>query len=223
MRKIITLVSFYLVMSLTISAQIKRTNVLLNKTNVKKQVQGVKVDISKFNKAADFNRINIPESQISKTKLNAKPINTWKITPLKPKNAQLELKSLFGVVTPSYWQTGIETQTNDSDFTNLNPSFPISIKFRASGGVDYRLKLKNLITNRNGYVYIAIGDLYNHHSFVNKIQFDRNNELNYSFYEEKSKDIIIYVSFLSTNLPGTKANYKCLKFSEIVISRIPKS
>ena len=58
------------------------------------------------------------------------------------------------------------------------------------------------------------------HSFVNRVEFDRNNELYYPFYEERSKDVIIDISFVSTNASGEKIDYKCLKLSEIKIDRI---
>ena len=204
----------------TIDAQIKKpaVSVKTNKVKMVKTVQGIKVDLTKIKTSADFNKLKIPVSQISKEKLNAKPINTWKITPLKSKDGQLELESLFGVVTKSHWQTGIELKSYDPNFTNLSSNFPLSIKFRVFGGVEYLLKLKDQMKNRYGYVYVAIRDVDGRHSFINRVEFDRNNELYYPFYEERSKDVIIDVSFVSTNASGEKIDYKCLKLSEIEIN-----
>jgi len=207
------------------NAQIKKPNAIVNTNKVKKHKinQGVKIDLKNIKTVADFKKLKIPVSQISKEKLNAKPVNTWKITPLKSKDGQLELESLFGVVTKSHWQTGVEVKSYDPNFTNLSSSFPLSIKFKATGGVEYRLKLKDQMRNRYGYVYVAIRDINGLHSFVNRVEFDRNNELYYSFYEERSKNVIIDVSFVSTNASGENINYKCLKLSEIEISRLDKT
>ena len=67
---------------------------------------------------------------------------------MKSKDGQLELESLFGVVTKSHWQTGVEVKSYDPNFTNLNSNFPLSIKFRVTGGAEYRLKLKDQMRNR---------------------------------------------------------------------------
>ena len=160
------------------SAQIKKPNAIVNTNKVEKYKikQGVRIDLKNIKTVTDFNKLKIPVSQISKEKLNAKPINTWKITPSKSKDGQLELESLFGVVTKSHWQTGIEVKSYDPNFTNLNSNFPLSIKFRVSGGVEYLLKLKDQMKNRYGYVYVAIRDVNGRHSFVNRVEFDRNIE-----------------------------------------------
>ena len=227
MRKNIRLVSFLLVLGIMANAQIKKPNISVNTNKIKTakqfQIQGVKVELSKIKNAADFKKLNLPVAYISKEKLNAKPINTWKITPLKSKDGQLELKSLFGVVTKSHWQTGIEVKSHDSNFTDFSSNFPLSIKFRVSGGVEYRLKLKDQMRNSYGYVYVAIRDINGRHSFVNRVEFNRNNELYYNFSEERSKDVIIDISFISTNASGQEINYKCLKLSEIEISRLNKT
>lgn len=225
MKKYISFVCFFLMLCISTNAQIKRSKIAVNKSkvNTTKQVKGAKINVSKLKSINNFKTLNIPVMHISKEKLNAKPINTWKITPLKPKHAHLELKSLFGIVTPSHWQTGIEVKNYNSNFSDLNTAFPLSIKFRVTGGVEYRLKLKDLIRNRSGYVYIAIQNIDGQHYYVNRVEFDRNNELYYSFYEENSKNIIINVSFLSTSSPSNAPNTECLKFSEIEISRITKT
>ena len=223
-KSILTFVTVLLTLMVS-NAQIKKPNVIANTKKVKKHKikQGVRIDLKNIKTVADFNKLKIPVSQISKEKLNAKPISTWKITPLKSKDGQLELESLFGVVTKSHWQTGVEVKSYDPNFTKLNSNFPLSIKFRASGGVEYRLKLKDQMKNRYGYVYVALRDIDGRHSFVNRVEFDRNNELYYPFYEDRSKDVIIDVSFVSTNASGENIDYKCLKLSEIEISRLQKT
>ncbi len=75
----------------TIDAQMKKpaVSVKTNKVKMVKTVQGIKVDLREIKTSADFNKLKIPVSRVSKEKLNAKPINTWKITPLKSKDGQL--------------------------------------------------------------------------------------------------------------------------------------
>jgi hypothetical protein len=225
MKKIIQLVSLFLILSTTATAQLenKRISVNTRKIQKKRQINGVKVDFNKLKNATDFRKFNIPIAQISKEKLKAKSTNKWRITPVKPKDGQLELKSIFGVTSQSHWQTGIEVKNFDPNFTDFSSNFPLSIKFRVSGGVEYRLKLKDEMRNRYGYLYIAIRDIDGRHSFVNRVEFDRNNELHYSFYEERSKDIVIDISFVSTNVSHQQIDYKCLKLSEIEINRLDKT
>ncbi|WP_338357578.1 hypothetical protein [Yeosuana marina] len=235
MKKHIALIVLLIFSITAINAQINKPKLKVSLTNVNSTTKNANLnlklipvnDLNRLRTVEDFKKLNIPVSTNYVDKLKEEPTKSWKITPLKFNDGLLQLRSLFGIVTKDYWQTGIKVESgySDSGFTDFSPSFPISIKFRISGGIRYILNLKDKSTNRHEgkYVYIAYRNPDGRHYYATRIDFDRNHEINYSIKEDVSQELFIEISFMSTNAPGYEIDYKCMKLSEIRIDRLDQN
>ena len=150
----------------------------------------------------DIKKLNIPVAQISKEQFNAKPITSWNISPKKIVNGFLKLDSFKGEYDSDFWDWGLSVnpRTNLSTIMNeienrtaedpYNDIFLFTIKFRATGGIEYRLKIKQTYVYRDPkphYMYIKKG------GYITKIQMT-GLEFNYIFKESRSQEIQISFS-----------------------------
>lgn len=194
MKKIILI--FSLVFYTTANAQIKKTSVKVNNKQTQQANFGVLLKSNvKLKSLQDLNKLNIPLTQITSEKLNAKPTQSWEITPLKLIDGVLKLDSFSGNYGLDYWRWF--TDTNFSELENgttenrNNKVLPITIKFRATGGVEYRLKINQrlvLPTREFNFIYIKKGNL------ISKVQMSSGLEFNYIFKETRSGEIEISIS-----------------------------
>ena len=205
MKKLLTTIALSIIMVTLTNAQIKKPTVRVGVTKTKTQQpsSGLLLKSSvKLKTLQDLNKLNIPVSQITKEKLNAKPTRSWEITPLKIRNGDLKLDSFKGDYDIDFWAWGLSAGSNRNfeqiidEIENGEPEdlynniFPFTIKFRAAGGVEYRLKIKQTIVDldRNShYLYIKNGNR------ISKIQMD-GLDFNYVFKEGRSREIEISFS-----------------------------
>ena len=205
MKKLITTIAFSIIMVTLTNAQIKKPTVKVgvNKAKTQQPSSGLLLKSSvKLKTLQDLNKLNIPVSQITKEKLNAKPTRSWGITPLKIRNGDLKLDSFKGNYDVNTWDWGLTGGSNRyfneiiNEIENGKPEdphnniFPFTIKFRAIGGVEYRLKIKQHLVYRNSpshYLYIKKGN------YITKIQMV-GQEYNYIFKEVRSREIEISFS-----------------------------
>ncbi|WP_423999435.1 hypothetical protein [Maribacter sp. IgM3_T14_3] len=160
MKKVITTFALAIIMVAGTNAQIKKPTVKVDASKVQTQQpnNGLLLKSSvKLNTLQDFKKLNIPVAQITKEKLNAKPISTWSIAPTKYKYADLQLYRFNGAWDKNYWtlksynhydedgdikRVLANVQTGNVDLVGSS-GFPMSIDFRATAGVEYRLKIKS--------------------------------------------------------------------------------
>ena len=180
---------------------------------------------------------------MTKEKLNAKPIQTWRISPLKYKYADLELYSFNGTWHFGSWTLkSLNNKSNeDADIKRVianvqvgqvdmvsSAGFPISIGFRAVAGKEYRLKIKLIDDwyyppfdyNSRDFIYIMKTNR-DREKTVTQINVDSNKEINYIFREERSGRVEIRFSCIPklSERPNTYY-WQWLHFNEIKIDRI---
>jgi len=242
MKKLITTIVLSIIMVSLTNAQIKKPTVKVNTTSIKTNtnLQGIKVnDLSRLKSIEDFEKLKIPPQQLTKEILNAKPTQTWKIGPRRLNDGNLKFEQIIGVMTPTSWLYGGEFINNlDDVIEDLNrdiirggnyATFPLSIKFKVSGGIEYRLKFKQLqpasTTNNNEYLYVYIES--KNGRYISRLDKNDLNEFNFIFKEPNSSEIILKISPIpnlkGNNLPGISRSgyyWQWVEISEIKIDRI---
>lgn len=236
MKKAIILFIWGLFAITTVNAQIKKPSVKVkvNKHKTHQVSPGVLLKSSvKLKTLKDFNKLNIPVTKITKEQLNAKPIRSWKITPLKLKDGVLKLASFTGSSGLTYWSWYTETRgankgnnankrrlINELESGTVNnnhhTALPFTIKFRVTGGVEYRLKIEQRViipSRHSNFLYIKKGN------YITKIQKGQFNSFNYIFKEARSSEIEI--SFSGVVIPDeTISVFNPLRTEKIEIDRI---
>ena len=134
------------------------------------------------------------------------PLRSWKISPRRPFYPQLELHQYYGAWRKLSWSVGdlgLQSYNEDlnerkEDFTNrvenINSSalewrriFPIILKFRTTEGARYILNFKYYNSWPSESVLIGRGPVITEVYFVD-------GEINYVFEQDKSEEILIYIS-----------------------------
>ena len=193
---------------ISVNAQIKKPKVPTNtnKINAVKIESGLKVELKNIS-LNDLNKLKIPVSTINKEILNAKPIKSWEINPLKPINAHFKLYNFYGLWRNNKWTIGdiydpsslrqdridryvIEFH-NRYDEENwpihTNRIFPVVLKFRASAGARYILSYELWNTHPKESVFIGRG------SYITEV-YAVDTKINYVFDQDISEEIFIYIS-----------------------------
>jgi len=132
MKKLIMTATLVLLLVTFTNAQINKPKLKESTTNVNSTSENANLnlklipvnDFNRLRTIEDFKKANIPVSNNYKEKLKGEPTKSWKITPVKFDDGLLQLKSLFGVVTKDYWQTGMKVESgySDSGFTDFSPT-----------------------------------------------------------------------------------------------------
>jgi len=228
MKKLITTIAFSILMVTLTNAQIKKPKVKVdvNKVQTQKPSSGLLLKSSvKLKTLQDLNKLNIPVTQITKEKLNAKPTRSWGITPLKIRNGDLKLGRFNGHYDVNMWAWSSNNRGFNIKLRELENGkgedphhdiLPFTIKFRAIGGVEYRLKINQrtiLHTRRSNYLYIKKGN------FISKIQMNEL-EFNYIFKESRSGEIEILFSGVAILDNTNRQGFYPLMTEKIEIDRI---
>lgn len=201
MKKLITTIALSIIMVTLTNAQIKKPTVKLNtpKVNTGNSVQGLKInDLSRLKSIEDFKKLKIPVQQITKENLRKKPTQTWKINPRKLNDGSLKFERLSGWMTPNSWNFGRNNdRTVQEDVETLNSGrsagaglFDLKIEFRVSGGIEYRLKLKEIDpwgNYRDKNLFVSRRS--SNGLYISRINMNELNEYNYIFKEPNSCDI----------------------------------
>lgn len=233
MKKVITTIALALSIVTLTNAQIKKPKVKMNTTPIatNTQLQEVKVNnLGSLKTIEDFEKLNIPVQQMTKELLNKKPTQTWKISPMHLIDGNLKLNYFYGSINPevfSYYGTdanyfNVLASFPASRLISGSNNFPLSIAFRASGGVEYRLKIKlsgGAGNNDKIYILRSVNDTY---SLV-AISDQGNKEFNYVFKEDTSETVYIGISsILKESEKFNRPFYSWLvsSLSEIRIDRI---
>ena len=208
MKKLFSAILFVAITFSTIHAQVKSTikpgikpTIQMN-TALSKNVantKGLKLAANKKLTAGDFKKLNIPRVQISVEQLNAESIRTWKINPMKMKDGFFQLDKFKGEMTTRDWSFGgyrtsflaqkVERFNGGIEAQN---SAPLKIKFRATGGIEYRLKFENLYGRADDYIFVVKKTRNN--TTVSKLFPTDQNEYLYVFKESSSCDVQISFS-----------------------------
>ncbi len=228
MKKIIiTIVLAFFIVPIT-NAQIKKPKISVNTTNIATNTnfKGLKVnDLSRLKSIEDFEKLKIPVQQMTKEKLNAKPTRTWKINPRKLNDGSLKFERLSGWMTPNSWNFGRgNDRTTQEDVETLNSGrsagaglFDLKIEFRVSGGIQYRLKLKEIdpwgrYQDRN----LFVSRRSSNGLYISRINMNELNEYNYIFKEPNSCDIKLQF----TGTAGIYYKWSPVTIAEVRIDRI---
>tara|TARA_R110002050_G_scaffold204522_4_gene340253 strand:- start:188107 stop:188808 length:702 start_codon:yes stop_codon:yes gene_type:complete len=200
MKKVITTIALVLSIVALTNAQIKKPKVKVNTTPIETntKLQGVKVNnLSRLKTIADFEKLNIPVQQMTKEKLHAKPTQTWKINPRIINDGVLKFERLDGWMTTNSWNFGRGPErTIREDVERLNSGrsaggvFDLKIEFKVIGGIEYRLKLKEIDPwgiYQDKYLFVSRSS--SNGLYISRINMNELNEFNYIFSEPKSCDI----------------------------------
>ncbi len=154
---IITIVLTVLTFSIA-SAQIKKIPLKNTKVGVVQLNKGIKVPNIKNISTADLHKLKLPVVSITEIQKNAKPLRSWKITPMRLKDTYLEISSFFGRGTKSLWEINSFPLVEGREVTKWNAEF-LWLKFRQSQGIEYRMKIKLRGNNFRGLqLYIQVND-----------------------------------------------------------------
>ncbi len=214
--------------------RLKKPTVKVNTTPIetKTNLQGVKVnDLSRLKTIEDFEKLNIPVQQMTKELLNKKPTQTWKIKATKLYDGQLKLHYFEGVLENNKFTCqGILHNPEDVDRMDRSGergydqaeiyryNFPVAIKFRASGGVDYLLKIKT----EKSWDYDNHSDIFivKNQTFIFRSAVSEQKDYYYfPFKQATSEEITILIS---SQIMRNRVNWGSLRFTEIQIDRLPK-
>lgn len=208
-KKIITTIVFIAITFTTVHSQITRPNNRLKTKEVNKLSQTDGLRIANLDKKSmkDLTRLNIPVSSITRDKLNAKPIRTWAIGPNKLYDGQLRLKYFNGHWSDNKWKS--------------SNRYCASFKFRALGGVEYRMKLKMVPDSGMGFsndnfIYVT----RKRDNRTTKVVIDEHKEFNYLFKEAQSGEIEIMFTAIPVVTIEGRNSFRPIRFSEIRIDRI---
>lgn len=204
---------------MTLNAQIKKPkldNTSIDTDLLDQSVKGLKVKNLDKMSVKDFAKLKIPVSILSKDILNKEPTRSWVITPLKLNDAHLKFISSDAYTSQESWQFGYVL--NPRDYL----AFKFTISFRVTGGVEYRLKLKNVgrpINVSTDRVIIAIdngvpGELLR----LISAEHSSNGEFYFVFKEDRSRNIKIKINGIFS--PGRIEITNNITLKEVRIDRI---
>ncbi|MGJ8744376.1 hypothetical protein [Polaribacter sp.] len=242
MKNIIISAVLVLITITNSEAQIKKTKISVRQNAVQKDkiTQGLKINkLSNLNSLGDFSKLKIPIQQNTKELLNKKPTRTWSINPRKINDGSLKLIQFNGVTKQSSWTYGGSYDENlDRVLESFNSGrirhrgqshiWPIQVQFRVSGGIEYRVKLKDLVlpeTINNKYIYVT----RRHKSgwYISRINMNESGEFNYIFKEPNSGDIELHFTAIpelrESHASSSRVNsnvWNWVSISEIQIDRI---
>jgi len=143
MKKYSTLLLLSFLMSVSLKAQISKSNIGSKSgiaSNVKAN-QGVKLPNIDRIKSTDLKRLKIPTISITDAQKNARAISSWKISPIRPKYSGLELVRHYGEYTLQGWRLEPRPRFEGPNFKGYNIS-AIQLKFRVTNGTSYLIKVK---------------------------------------------------------------------------------
>jgi len=143
MKKLITTIALTIIMVTITSAQIKKPplNHQAQRSNNQTVVQGIKLPNIDRITSAEIKKLRLPIISISEAQKNAKPLSTWKITPLQPKYSSLSVDSYYGEYFLYGWHLLPKPLFEGPDFSDFALS-ALSLDFRVTRGVRYLVIIK---------------------------------------------------------------------------------
>jgi len=156
MKNLITTIFVIVFITIT-NAQIKKPGLNTN-INVHTISPGIKISNIKNISTADLHKLKLPVVSITEIQKNAKPLKSWKITPMRLKDTYLEVSSFFGRGTKDLWEINSFPYVEGREVTKWNAEF-LWLKFRQSQYVEYRMRIKLRGNNyRGAQLYIQVND-----------------------------------------------------------------
>ncbi len=143
----------FILISITITnAQIKKPviNQPQQGTTHQTDVQGIPLPNLERVTSAEIKKLKLPTVSITDAQKNAKPLTTWKITPLQPKYSTLSVDSYYGEYSLNGWQLLPKPLFEGPDFRDFSLS-ALTLDFRVSSGVRYLVIVKLKPTTTNWY------------------------------------------------------------------------
>lgn len=142
----------------TVSAQIKYTN---RNVPVKAPIINTGIKIKNLKKLS-INQLaakKIPIVSIEKKQGKGKAIKSWKITPNRPKDNLLSVKSFYGWLSSNKWSLESSPFFEGTKIASWNPGW-LYLNFRQSKNIEYRMKIKLQGTNHRGKaLYVNLGEM----------------------------------------------------------------
>jgi hypothetical protein len=154
MKKLILLLVLNLLVFDLSTAQIKKP--IIN-SKVKKVNLGVKINTIENLSTTALIAKSIPIINIKEKQGNGKPLTSWKITPNKPKDTWLSVQGFYGKLTADWWQIESSPFFDGPQISYWNAGW-LNLNFRQSKNVEYRLKIKVLVSgwqNKSLLVYVG--------------------------------------------------------------------
>ncbi len=236
-KKILSTIFVIVLTFITVNAQVKpKVSVKTSKVKTGKAIQSLKVmSLDKLKSVEDLKRLNIPVAKVTKEKLRAKPTRTWKINPQRLNDGFLRFETMQGTFDKDRWTWGSNVDRHlQNSLDRLNEgkqkndrydAFPFKIKFRVTGGVEYRIKIRQLYIlpeSRSHYIYVAIKSMSNKQQSISKIN-NENNVFNYIFKRPRSEEVIISLSGIPTitsTFNDGRGYWQPINVAEVRIDRI---
>ena len=152
MKKLITTIALAIIMVSLTNAQIKKPviNQPQQGTTHQTAVQGIQLPNLERVTSAEIKKLRLPTVSITDAQKNAKPLTTWKITPLQPKYSTLSVDSYYGEYSLNGWQLLPKPLFEGPDFRDFSLS-ALTLDFRVSTGVRYLVIVKLKPTTTNWY------------------------------------------------------------------------
>jgi hypothetical protein len=143
MKKLITTIVVAIIMVSLTNAQIKKPVISQNQQGATNQtaVQGIQLPNLERVTSAEIRKLRLPTVSISEAQKNAKPLSTWKITPLQPKYSSLSVDSYYGEYFLYGWHLLPKPLFEGPDFSDFALS-ALSLDFRVTRGVRYLVIIK---------------------------------------------------------------------------------
>ena len=100
----------------------------------------------------------MPTISVAEKLKNAKPLTTWKINPLRPKDNWLYLDyQYYGWYSPEYWTLVSRPRIEGTEITGYYGA-GLFLKFRQSKDIEYRMKIKLKNARRGQYLHVQLHD-----------------------------------------------------------------
>ena len=142
MKKLIFTLALTIGTITMVTAQIEK-QVLKGNPSVKtiQLNKGVKIPNIKTISTTDLHKKNLPVISITKIEKNARPLTSWKITPMRLKDTSLEVYNFFGRGTKTEWEIHSFPMLEGREVTKWEGGY-LSLRFRQSKDVTYRMKIQ---------------------------------------------------------------------------------
>ena len=178
MKKVITTLLLVIIMVAGTNAQIKKPLINQNQQGVNNQtaVQGIQLPNLERVTSAELKKLRLPTVSITDAQKNAKPLSTWKITPLQPKYSVLSVDSYYGEYSLNGWRLLPKPLFEGSNFHDFALS-ALTLDFRVSRGVRYIIIVKLKPITNNWYAGKSILAAAMNNSYVKYPIDEANNEI----------------------------------------------
>jgi hypothetical protein len=197
-KLIITIVLSIISVSIT-TAQIKKPaiNQPQQGTTHQTAVQGIPLPNLERVTSAEIKKLKLPTVSITDAQKNAKPITTWKITPMQPKYSTLSVDSYYGEYSLNGWQLLPKPLFEGPDFRDFSLS-ALTLDFRVSRGVRYMIIVKLKPVTNDWYTGKSILAAAMNNSYAKYPIDAANNEILIPFTANASGARKIYIGNIVT-------------------------